>query len=160
VRILDAAGCESAAEQVGRIHVRGPLVMHPGADGWLCTGDLGRLDQAGRLHICGRADGMFVSGGENVYPQVVEACLSEHAAVAEAAIVAVPDPEFGARMRAFIVLHASASLTPEELRTWLRQRLDRHQLPKTIELVDQLPRNLLGKIDRPALEELAQRRPE
>lgn len=159
VRILDAGGRETAAGQLGQIHVRSPLVACPNAQGWLGTGDLGRRDEAGRLHICGRVDGMFVSGGENVFPQAVEACLLEHPAVAEAAIAVVPDAEFGARMRAFIVVRADASLTPEELRTWLHQRLDRHQRPRSIELVATLPRNLLGKIDRPALEQLAERRP-
>jgi fatty-acyl-CoA synthase len=157
VRILDVSGREIAARQLGQIHVRGPLVLRPDTQGWLRTGDLGRRDEAGRLHICGRADGMFVSGGENVYPQAVEACLLEHPAVAEAAIAVVADAEFGSRMRAFIVVRADASLTPEALGSWLRQRLDRHQQPKSIDLVEALPRNLLGKIDRPALRRIAER---
>jgi fatty-acyl-CoA synthase len=158
VCILDARGHAMPPGQVGLIHVRGPLVVRPDPQGWLCTGDLGRLDDAGRLHICGRADGMFVSGGENVYPQEVEACLLEHPAVAEAAIAVVADAEFGARMRAFIVVRQGVSLTPEELRAWLRQRLDRHKQPRTIELVAALPRNVLGKIDRPALQRLSEPR--
>jgi len=156
VRILDASGRATEAGRLGRIHVRGPLVLRPDAEGWLCTGDLGRFDEAGRLHICGRADGMFVSGGENVYPQEVEACLLEHPAVAEGAIAVVADAEFGARMRAFVVVRPGASLTPDELSAWLRPRLDRFKQPRSIELVETLPRNLLGKIDRPALQKLAE----
>jgi acyl-CoA synthetase (AMP-forming)/AMP-acid ligase II len=157
VRMLEANGQQPAAGQLGRIHVRGPLVLRHDAEGWLDTGDLGRFDEAGRLHICGRADGMFVSGGENVYPQEVEACLHEHPAVAEAAIAVVADAEFGARMRAFFVVRPGAALGPEELRAWLRPRLDRHQQPKSCERVLSLPRNLLGKIDRPALQQIAER---
>lgn len=155
IRILDHKGAAAAAGEVGRIHVRGPLVCHAGGQGWLDTGDLGRMDQAGYLHLCGRADGMFISGGENVYPQQVEAHLLEHPAVAEAAIAVVADADFGARMRAFVVVRplaqAEAPLTPEILRDWLRQRLDRHQQPRSIEIVSALPRNALGKIDRAAL---------
>jgi acyl-CoA synthetase (AMP-forming)/AMP-acid ligase II len=154
VRLLDAGGGATAAGQLGRIHVRGPLVWRHDAEGWLDTGDLGRFDQAGRLYICGRADGMFISGGENVYPQEVEACLRQHPAVAEAAIAVVRDVEFGARMRAFVVVHPGLPVTPEELRAWLRQRLDRHKQPKSIERVEDLPRNALGKIDRAALQQL------
>jgi fatty-acyl-CoA synthase len=157
VRVLDAAGRETAAGQSGRIQVRGPLVLRGDAEGWLDTGDLGRFDEAGRLHICGRTDGMFISGGENVYPQEVESCLIEHPCVTEAAIAVVADAEFGARMRAFVVVRPGAPLTREALCTWLRERLDRHQQPRSIELLDALPRNLLGKIDRPALQVLAER---
>jgi fatty-acyl-CoA synthase len=97
---------------------------------------------------------MFISGGENVYPQEVEARLLDHPAVAEAAITVRADAEFGARMRAFVVVRpeAEAVLTPEVLRNWLRQRLERHQQPRSIEIVAALPRNELGKIDRGALE--------
>jgi fatty-acyl-CoA synthase len=149
-------GRPAPAGQLGRIQVRSPLVVQPDGEGRLDTGDLGRFDEAGRLHVCGRADGMFVSGGENVYPQAVEACLLGHPAVIEAAIVVDADAEFGAGMRAFVVVRAASSLTPEELRTWLRQRLDRHQQPKSITMVESLPRNLLGKLDRPALAQLAE----
>jgi fatty-acyl-CoA synthase len=156
VRVL-SDGRPAATGQLGRIQVRSPLVLCPDAGGTLDTGDLGLFDEAGRLHVCGRADGMFVSGGENVYPQAVEACLLGHPAVTEAAIVVGADVEFGARMRAFVVARADASLTAEELRAWLRQRLDRHQQPKTITMVEVLPRNLLGKLDRPVLAQLAER---
>jgi acyl-CoA synthetase (AMP-forming)/AMP-acid ligase II len=157
LRLLDGAGRAVADGEIGRIHVRGPLVVRPGADGWLDTGDLGRVDAAGCLHVCGRADGMFISGGENVYPQVVEACLREHPVVAEAAIAVVPDAEFGARMRAFVVARAGVKVSVDDVRTWLCQRLDRHQQPKRIDVVEALPQNVLGKLDRPALALLVER---
>lgn len=139
----------------GRIQVRSPLIVGQDPQGWLDTGDLGVIDPAGLLHVRGRADGMFISGGENVYPQAIEATLLEHPAVAEAAIAVVPDAEFGARMRAYVVATASLPLTADELRAWLHQRLDRHEQPKSVELIATLPRNALGKIDRPALTKLA-----
>jgi fatty-acyl-CoA synthase len=151
VRIRDVDGSGVAAGRLGRIHVRSPLALGRDREGWLDTGDLGRFDEDGRLHVCGRSDDMFVSGGENVYPQEVEACLREHPGVAEAAIAVVADAEFGARMRAFVVVREDACPSPNELRAWLRTRLDRHKQPRSIELIDALPRNLLGKIDRPAL---------
>jgi fatty-acyl-CoA synthase len=157
VRIVDAGGRDVATGQLGRIFARGPLVLRAGADGWLDTGDVGRFDDAGRLYVCGRSDGMFVSGGENVYPQEVEACLLEHPVVAEAAIAVVADAEFGARMRAFVVARSGAALDAEEVRAWLRQRLDRHKQPKSVELLPAMPRNLLGKLDRRAVDELARR---
>ena len=157
VRLLDGNGQLAPPGQIGRIHARGPLVVRGDAEGWLDTGDLGRWDEAGCLHVCGRADGMFVSGGENVYPQEVEGCLRDHPAVAEAAIAVVPDAEFGQRMRAFVVVRKGDVLPPEDLRAWLRERLDRCKLPRSIELVPALPRNALGKIDRPALQRILER---
>ncbi len=159
VRILGHDGRELPAGQVGQIRVRGPLVVGQGPEDWLATGDLGRFDQAGRLYLCGRTDGMFISGGENVYPQEVEARLLDHPAVAEAAIVVVPDPDLGARMQALVVVRAGSTLSSEDLRAWLRGRLDRHQRPKSIELVESLPRTPLGKIDRSALPQRLRRGP-
>ena len=152
VRIVNAEGHDVAHGQTGRVDVRGPLVCQHLDQDWFDTGDLGRFDEAGHLHICGRADGMFVSGGENVYPAEVEARILEHPDVAEAAITVVADAEFGARMRAFVVVRPEAPLTPEALRNWLRRSLERYQQPRSIEIVATLPHNALGKIDRGAIE--------
>jgi acyl-CoA synthetase (AMP-forming)/AMP-acid ligase II len=152
VRLLDGAGRPVEAGAMGRIQVRGPLVLRPAANGWLDTGDLGRLDTQGRLFVCGRADAMFVSGGENVYPEETEATLATHPALADAAVTVVPDAEFGQRMLAWVVPRAGcATLDEVVLRDWLRERLERYQLPRRIALVPRIPRNALGKIDRPAL---------
>jgi fatty-acyl-CoA synthase len=151
VRIVDTDGRGVSPLRTGRIQVRGPLVSHPREIEWLDTGDLGRFDEAGRLHLCGRADGMIISGGENVYPQEIETRVLEHPDVAEVAIAAVTDAEFGARMRALVVVRPESHLSPEVLRAWLHQRLDRHQRPKSIEIVAELPHNVLGKIDRTAI---------
>lgn len=154
VRITCTANRTVAPGELGRVEVRGPLVLTAASDGWLDTGDVGRIDEAGRLHICGRSDDMFVSGGENVYPHAVEARLLEHPGLLEAAIAVVPDTEFGQRMRAFVVGRPGASLSPVELRAWLGERVERFQMPRSIEVVAALPRNELGKIDRATLRAL------
>jgi acyl-CoA synthetase (AMP-forming)/AMP-acid ligase II len=155
VRLLDGCGRPVAAGAIGRIGVSGPLVLRPGADGWLDTGDLGRLDAAGRLFVCGRADAMFVSGGENVYPEETEATLVSHPALLDAAVSVVPDAEFGQRMLAWVVPRAEAGLDETVMREWLRARLERYKVPRRIMLVPSIPRNALGKIDRAALAALA-----
>lgn len=149
VRLADRAG------ELGRIQVRGPLVLHADATGWFDTGDLGRLDAEGRLSVCGRADSMFVSGGENVYPEETEAALRAHPGVLEAAIAVVPDAEFGQRMEALVV--AREPLDGERVREWLRERLERFKLPRRVHVVERIPRNALGKVDRVALLELQQK---
>jgi fatty-acyl-CoA synthase len=151
VRLLGADGRPVPAGTIGRIGVSGPLVLRPAADGWLDTGDLGRLDPGGRLFVCGRADAMFVSGGENVYPEETEAALVTHPALLDAAVSVVPDADFGQRMLAWVVPRAESSLDEAGLRAWLRDRLERYKLPRRIVLVPSIPRNALGKVDRPAL---------
>ena len=116
--------------------------------GWYDTGDLGQWDDEQCLFVCGRSDGMFVSGGENVYPQEVEATLREHPLIAEAAVLVRLDVEFGHRMQAFIVVRSKHSLSPDVIRAWLRERVERYKMPRTFEIVPALPRNHLGKIDR------------
>jgi acyl-CoA synthetase (AMP-forming)/AMP-acid ligase II len=151
---LDATGAPAAAGEVGHVQVRGPLVLGAAADGWLDTGDLGRFDAHGRLHVCGRADEMFVSGGENVYAHPTEVELAAHPQILEAAISVVPDDEFGQSMLAWVV-PARGGPTEAALRDWLRGRLERHQLPRRIHVVGAIPRNALGKVDRQALAALA-----
>jgi acyl-CoA synthetase (AMP-forming)/AMP-acid ligase II len=151
VRLLDAAGVPVPPGHIGRIQVKGPLVLQAGAGGWFDTRDLGRLAPDGNLDICGRADRMFVSGGQNVYPQETEAVLLSHPAVSDAAVTVVDDAELGQRMQAWVVPRAPEALDDASLRAWLRERLDRHKLPREIHLVASLPRTELGKVDRAAL---------
>jgi o-succinylbenzoate---CoA ligase len=132
----------------GEVLVRGPMVA-PGAlapDGWLHTGDLGRLDEEGRLHVEGRLKELIVTGGENVAPLEVERALLAHPAVADAAVVGRPDPEWGEAIAAFVVTGHAAS--EDELRAWCRRRLAPHKVPKRIQIVDALPRNAAGKVVR------------
>ncbi len=125
----------------GEIIVDGPTTA-----GRLETGDLGRLDERGRLIVLGRKVDTIVSGGENVMPAEVEAALLAHPAVAEAGVFGRPDPEWGEAVTAHVVLRSAAD--PAELRAFAAARLARFKVPKTIEAVDALPRNAGGKLLR------------
>jgi o-succinylbenzoate---CoA ligase len=132
----------------GEILVRGPMVARGelGSDGWLHTGDLGRIDADGRLHVEGRLKELIVTGGENVAPLEVEQALLAHPAVEDAGVAGRPDPEWGEAVTAFVVLRKQASA--EELRRWCRERLAPSKVPKAVHTVDALPRNRGGKLLR------------
>jgi O-succinylbenzoic acid--CoA ligase len=132
----------------GEILVRGPMVARgeAAADGWLHTGDLGRMDGDGRLHVEGRLKELIVTGGENVAPLEVEQALLAHPAVADAGVTGLPDPDWGEAITAFVVLHEETSA--DELRAWCRARLDPFKVPKAVRTVDALPRNAGGKLLR------------
>jgi o-succinylbenzoate---CoA ligase len=144
-------GAELRIGPDGEILVRGPMVA-PGElheDGWLHTGDLGRLDERGRLHVEGRLKELIVTGGENVAPLEVEQALLAHPAVADAAVVGRPDPTWGEAVIA--VIATRDRVDPEELRAWCRGRLAPHKVPKHIEIVRSLPRSAAGKLLRKRL---------
>ena len=136
------------------IQIQGPLVVAAPANHWYGTGDVGRVDGQGRLFVCGRLDAMLVSGGENVYPGETESALLEHPGVADAAIVAVEDPEFGQAMLAWVVPNPGIAIDGAALREWLGQRLERCKLPRDIKVATAIPRNGLGKVDQLALRAL------
>jgi o-succinylbenzoate---CoA ligase len=144
-------GVELRVAGDGEILVRGPMVARGalGADGWLHTGDLGRLDAAGGLHVEGRLKELIVTGGENVAPLEVERALLSHPAVADAAVTGAPDPDWGESIVAFVVLSAPAD--PGELHDWCRARIDPYKVPKAIHVVDGLPRGAGGKLLRDRL---------
>ena len=134
----------------GEILVRGAMVA-PGtlaADGWLHTGDRGRLDD-GYLVVEGRLDDVIVTGGENVAAPEVEDALMSHPAVADAAVVGRPDPEWGQAVTAFVVLSADAS--GDDLIAHCRARLAGYKVPKELRRVEELPRNAAGKLVRARL---------
>jgi O-succinylbenzoic acid--CoA ligase len=135
------------------ICVSGPSVSpgyvnHPPRDGWLHTGDLGRLDADGYLYVLDRRDDLIVSGGENVYPAEVEAALLAHPAVGEAGVIGVPDAEWGRRVTGVVVTRPGASATADELIAFCRQRIAAYKVPRDIEFRDVLPRNASGKLLR------------
>jgi O-succinylbenzoic acid--CoA ligase len=147
------------AEGHGEILVSGPTVMagyfrrreeseRALRDGWLHTGDIGHLDESGCLHVHDRRSDLIISGGENVYPAEVEAVLLSHPYVSEAAVYPLPDPEWGQRVSAAVVLHAGRRLRDGELRDWCATRLARFKLPRTIRFVTSLPRTASGKVKR------------
>jgi fatty-acyl-CoA synthase len=121
-------------------------------DGLLSTGDVGHFDDDGLLFIDGRDDDMIVSGGENVFPGEIENLLVEHGGVVEAAVIGVPDPEFGQRLKAYVV--TSAPMAADELKSFVRANLARFKVPREVVFVDELPRNATGKLLRTKLAEL------
>jgi len=161
VRILDGEGRELPTGEVGRIFVGSGLAFEgytggdtkETVDGLLATGDLGHFDQHGLLFVDGRGDDMIVSGGENVFPQEVEECLAAHPAVAEVAVVGVPDDQFGQRLAAYVVLRPRAAATVEDLEDHVRANLARFKVPREVHFRDTLPRNATGKVLRNQLGE-------
>jgi fatty-acyl-CoA synthase len=141
----------------GELQVRGPNVFpgywrNPEAtaaafeDGWLRTGDVAEVDHEGFVRIAGRLKDMYISGGENVYPTEVEAVLHEHAAVAEAAVVGVPDERWGETGIAFVVLRRAAATSGEELVAHCAERLARFKVPSRVVFLDELPRSGMDKV--------------
>ncbi len=144
-------GVDLALGDDGEILFRGAMVAAGAVakDGWLHTGDRGRLDAGGRLYVEDRIKDLIVTGGENVAPAAVEAVLSAHPAVADAGVVGEPDADWGEAVAAFVVLRATA--TEDELREWCRARLARHEVPKRVTVMPELPRNAAGKLVRTRL---------
>jgi O-succinylbenzoic acid--CoA ligase len=137
------------------ILVAGPSVAPAAlsADGWLHTGDEGALDAAGVLTVTGRAGDTIITGGENVAPAEVEAVLESHPAVAEAAVHGAPDPEWGERVVATVVLRGEDTATVDELRGYCRVRLAGYKVPRVFRFTHELPRTVSGKLLRRSLEE-------
>jgi fatty-acyl-CoA synthase len=165
VKIVDDQGSACGADEVGELLVRGPHVCagywnRPeetakaiDKDGWLRTGDLARRDAEGYYTIVGRSKDMIISGGENIYPAEVESVLHANPAVAEAALIGVPDTKWGEVGRAVVVLQNGARLSAEELLAFCQSRLARYKIPKSFVFVDELPKTAAGKIDKKVLME-------
>ena len=163
IRILDAEFNELPTGEVGSIYVRNSTQFDGYTsgqtkdfhDGFMCSGDVGYVDDAGRLFVVGRDDEMIVSGGENVYPIEVEKTLAAHDDVAEAAVLGVDDEKFGQRLEAFVVLRPEGSATPEDLKQHVREHLANFKVPRSITVLDELPRSITGKISRKELQDRA-----
>jgi long-chain acyl-CoA synthetase len=164
IKIFDEDNHELQAGETGEIAIRGWIVMEgyykdPEAtaalkrNGWLYTGDLGRFDEWGYLYIVGRKKEMIKVGGQIVYAPEVEAALQKHEAVAEVAVIGVPDPLRGETVKAFVVLRESANTTPEDLRYFAREHLAHFKVPQQIEIRESLPKNRTGKIDKELLKQ-------
>jgi fatty-acyl-CoA synthase len=156
VKIFDADGAELPAGKIGRIFVGNTIQFegYTGGDsldaigGLLATGDLGYLDAAGRLFVAGRDDDMIVSGGENVFPAEIEELLGQHEDVVEAAVIGVPDRDFGQRLRAYVVRTDGAGLDEDAVREHVKANLARYKVPREVIFVAALPRNPAGKVVR------------
>jgi acyl-CoA synthetase (AMP-forming)/AMP-acid ligase II len=159
LRIVDpVSGAERPAGTVGEVWMRGPNVMAGYANrpdetraaltdnGWLRTGDGGYLDEDGYLFLTDRIKDMIVTGGENVYPVEVEEALSQHPAVAEVAVIGIPDDRWGEAVKALVVTHAGVATSADDLVAFTRERLAGYKLPRSIDFVEHLPRNPSGKV--------------
>jgi fatty-acyl-CoA synthase len=154
VRILDEHGKDLPQGQVGRIFVGNtfPFQGYTGGggkqiiDGLLSSGDMGYIDDDGLLYVTGRDDEMIVSGGENVFPAEVEDLISGHPEVVEATALGVEDKEWGARLRAFVVLRENATVDEDGIKSYVREHLARYKVPREVVFLDELPRNPTGKI--------------
>jgi acyl-CoA synthetase (AMP-forming)/AMP-acid ligase II len=160
VRLYNEQGQEVPRGEVGRIFVGNEMSFEgytgggnkEAIDGLLCSGDVGHLDEAGRLFIDGRDDEMIVSGGENVFPREVEDLLADHEAVVEVAVIGVEDDEWGQRLKAFVVA-AEASVSEDDLKAHVKANLAGYKTPREVEFMDELPRNASGKILKRELRE-------
>jgi long-chain acyl-CoA synthetase len=123
-------------------------------DGWLYSGDLGYLDEDGFLYIVGRKKDMIIRGGENIYPAEIERVVAENPKVSEVAVVGVKDKIMGEEAKAYVI-PLDPSLTEDELREFLKEKLAEHKIPKYISFMEDLPRNPMGKILKRELREMA-----
>jgi len=157
VRIVDAGGREVATGEVGEVICRTPQIMLgywnlPDAsrlairDGWFHTGDAGYMDRDGYIYIYDRVKDMIVSGGENIYPAEVESALFGHPAVADVAVIGVPDDKWGEQVKAIVVPKPGASVTDREIIDFARERIAHYKAPRSVDFVEALPRNPSGKI--------------
>lgn len=162
IRLVDSAGDEVPTGHTGEIWLRGPSVTvgywrdtDRGAfvDGWYRTGDAASRDEEGFYYLAGRIKEMYKSGGENVYPAEVERILGLHPKVADIAVIGVDDPQWGEVGRAVVVHRGDHAPTLEELTEFARDRLARYKLPKSLVIVEDLPRNVTGKVSRADLKE-------
>lgn len=160
LRIATAGGATASAGEAGEILLRGYSLMRGyyqdakatadaiDDDGWLHTGDVGFVDEKGRLHVNDRMTDMFIVGGFNAYPAEIETLVGRHPAIAEVAVIGVPDERLGEVGRAFVVLRPGASATAEEIIEFARGAVANFKVPRDIVFLDRLPRNANGKVTK------------
>jgi long-chain acyl-CoA synthetase len=163
VRLVDESGDDVLAGDAGEIWVKGPNVFQGywndpeatarvlTADGWLRTGDIATVDDDGALYLVDRAKDLIIVSGFNVYPAEVEEVIAEHPGVAEVGVIGVPHPHSGEAVKAFVVAEPDADLDEEQLIQWCLDHLARYKCPSKVIFVDELPRNLSGKLLRRSL---------
>jgi acyl-CoA synthetase (AMP-forming)/AMP-acid ligase II len=164
---IDTTDNDDAAQESGEVLLRGPNVMlgyldDPeataaaiDADGWLHTGDIGAVDEAGNLRITDRLKDMYICGGFNVYPAEIEQVLARMQGVADAAVIGVPDDRLGEVGRAFVVARPGSVLDEATVIAYTREHLANFKAPRSLRFVDELPRNAGGKVLKTQLREMA-----
>ncbi|MGY4623358.1 fatty acid--CoA ligase [Bradyrhizobium sp. USDA 4486] len=164
LRVVDSSGEEVAEGTVGEVICRSARNMsgywnreddtaRTIRDGWLHTGDAGYLDREGYLYIHDRVKDMIVSGGENIYPAEIESAMFGHPAIADVAVIGVPDERWGEAVKAIVVLKPGASDSIADILAYTRERIAGYKIPKSVEFVDVLPRNSTGKVLKRQLRE-------
>jgi malonyl-CoA/methylmalonyl-CoA synthetase len=165
LRVSDEAGAPCPTGSIGGIEVRGPNVFQGywrmpektkeefTADGWFKTGDVGKIDERGYVHIVGRSKDLIITGGYNVYPAEVEALLNDMPGVAESAVIGIPHPDFGEGVVAVVVAHAGAVPDAAALVGELKTKIANFKVPKHLFVVSELPRNTMGKVQKNLLRE-------
>lgn len=164
VRILDAEGDEVATGQVGELYVRNSMLIsgyhrnedatrEAMRDGFFSVGDMARMDTAGYLYLESRKHDMVISGGVNIYPAEIENHLTSHPDIADAAVIGVPDAEWGESLKAFVVCRPGSSIDLAGVDHWCRNDLAGFKRPRQVEFVDELPRNPTGKVLKRQLRE-------
>jgi fatty-acyl-CoA synthase len=157
IRILDESGGELPTGMVGELYVRNSMLIseyHGDAaatrgamrDGFFSVGDLARIEEDGHVYLASRVHDMVISGGVNIYPAEIEEHLHLHPEVLEAAVVGVPDEEWGERLKAFVVRRPGSTLSEEEIVQFCRDGLADYKRPREVVFVDSLPRNPTGKV--------------
>jgi len=165
IKIFDENDRKVPAGQLGEIVIKGPGVMKGYwnkpketaeviRNGWLHTGDVGYADEDGYLYLTDRKKDLIIRGGENIYPKEIENVLHMHPQVLEAGVIGLPDPVYGESVKAFVVLKTPGSASEEELIQFCKDKLPTYKRPKTIQLMDELPKSALGKILRRELRNL------
>jgi acyl-CoA synthetase (AMP-forming)/AMP-acid ligase II len=165
VKIFDENGNELPRGDIGEIVTRSELVMkgywkNPEAtadalkNGWLHTGDMGYMDGNDYLFIMDRSKDMIISGGENIYPREIEEILIRHPAVNEVSVVGVPDDKWGEAIKAVVVLAPGKTATEDELIAYCKENIASYKKPKSVDFVEELPKNNYGKILKRELREL------
>ncbi len=163
VKVVGSDGQSLPQGEIGEICIRSIAMMKGywnrpeetaavlSPDGWLRTGDAGLIDEDGYLHVRARIKEMIISGAENVYPAEVESAIFGHPAVAGVAVIGVPDPHWGEAVKAIVVPRDGVPFDPQSVLAWARERIAGYKVPKSIDVVAELPLNSTGKIDKRAL---------